>query len=201
MSCSRILFGLLSAALATVISGCLGSGTPARIYPPSINASAAGAKAMEMYDANKDGKLSDEELDKCPALKDSAKKANAEITADFIANRIKEWQATRIGQTQFGCTIKHHGKPLVGADVIFIPEKFLGDNIKPASGKTMDGGGVSPVISADAPGLALGWYRVVVSKPGLNIPPKYSSETETVLGVEVGNDIGGAASPVFDMKF
>ena len=54
-------------AMLAVSVGC--PHTPDRIYPPSINASAAGAKAIEMYDANKDGALDYQELAKAPGLR------------------------------------------------------------------------------------------------------------------------------------
>ena len=57
-----------------------------RLFPPAIDAKAAGAKAIKLYDANNDGKLSGEELDKCPGLKAAIDQVDpsgkGEITAD-----------------------------------------------------------------------------------------------------------------------
>jgi hypothetical protein len=49
----------------TWLLGCPQS--PTRISPPSIDALAAGTKAIEMHDTDKNGAVSGAELDKCPA--------------------------------------------------------------------------------------------------------------------------------------
>ncbi len=146
---------------------------------------------MEMYDANKDGKLSGEELDKCPGLKAAAASLDSEgsgVTADQIAARIKVWQNNRIARLDVRCTVLHNGKPIEGAEVKFVPEKFLGPNMIVAAGKTDPSGVASISIPTsgdqfDRPGVPQGFYRVEITKPGLTIPAKYN--TETVLGHEV----------------
>ena len=117
------------------------------IYPPAIDAAAAGTKAIEMFDANKDGKISGAELDKCPGLKAAIdqidKTGKGEITAEKIAARIKAWQDSKLGRMSLGCRLTHNGQPLAGAEVKFVPEKFLGLGDAPkwiASGKTDQNG-------------------------------------------------------------
>jgi hypothetical protein len=180
-----------------MLTGCYGPSRPSRVNPPSINAANAGKKAMEMYDTNKDGKVSGSEFDKCPSLK----AVGTEVTADAIQKKIEHWQELRTGLTHFVCEFRHRGKPLADAEVKFIPEKFLGDDIKVATGKTDEMGRVLPVIGTEPSkrGIALGWYRVVVTKPGVNIPPKYSGETETVLGALVENS--QQPTVVFDLNY
>ena len=186
--------------------GC--SSRPARMEPPAISASAAGAKAIEMYDTNKDGKISGAELDKCPALKSALARIDPSgegITAADIAARIGVWQKSRAALVTIKCVVLHNGSPLGGAVVKFVPEKFLGENIKTAAGKTDENGSTWPTIPLngpmDHPGLAPGFYRVEITKPGMNIPPLYN--TETTLGAEVAQDctdliMGGAR---YDLKF
>jgi hypothetical protein len=203
----RIMGGyLLVLAMLAVSVGC--PHTPARIYPPSINASAAGAKAIEMYDANKDGKLSGAELDKCPGLKAAVSKVdpgNEGVTADAITNRIKAWQNSRLGRMSLACTVTRNGKGFEGAEVKFVPEKFLGDSMIVATGKTDQNGMVMISVPPsgqreDPPGVPPGFYRVEIPKPGLNVPPKYN--TETTLGQEVANDAVGIMEGIrFDLKF
>jgi hypothetical protein len=188
----RSMIGVVLAVAVSMGAGC-SRGLP-RVRPPSINASSAGAKAMEMYDADKDGKLSGAELDKCPALKAALAQIDTSgegtITAAQITARIKQWQAAKIGRTQLECVVLRNGKPLAGAEVKFVPEEFLGDDIKTASGKTNKSGrarlSVATTSRADPPGVALGLYRVEITKPGDNIPAKYN--TETTLGQEVALD-------------
>jgi hypothetical protein len=181
------LAGLLAAG-----AGC--PTRPPRIYPPSIDPSAAGRAAIEMFDSNKDGILSGAELDKCPGLKAALPRvapAGHGVTAEMIAARIRSWQEMKIGRMPVVCTVLRNGKPLEGAEVKFVPEKFLGGNIQVATGKTDKVGAVSISVPTsgdrfDPPGMPPGFYRIEVRKAGLDIPAKYN--TATILGEEIAFD-------------
>ena len=54
----------------------------------------------------------------------------------MITARIKAWQDSKLARMTLSCKVMHNGKPLAGAEVKFVPEKFLGNNVKPATGKT-----------------------------------------------------------------
>lgn len=167
---------------------------PPRLYPPAIDANAASNKAIEQYDANKDGVIDGKELEASPGLMaalaqidTSGKKA---IKAAMVAARIKAWQDSKLGRMSIGCTVLHNGKPLAGADVKFVPETFLGEALKTATGRT-DQNGVAMISipltgRQDPPGVAPGLYRVEITKAGENIPAKYN--TQTVFGQEVALD-------------
>jgi hypothetical protein len=188
---------------------------PRRVYPPKIDADAAGLKAIEMFDTDKDGLLSGKELDKCPGLKaactptatgpstvDPAR--TGRITAEMITDRIKAWQASRLGRMSLRCMVKHNGEPLEGADVKFVPEKFLGPNIKTATGKTDQNGVAMLSIPTDVeggpPGVPPGFYRVEITKDGTKIPKKYNAET--VLGQEVAIDAPAVRNGInFDLDY
>ncbi len=167
---------------------------PARVVPPAINASSAGAEAIEMFDTNKDGKLSGAELDRCPSLKSAIaqidKSGQGAITAEMITDRIKAWQQTKTGRMSFQGYVQHNRRPLVGAEVKFVPEKFLGGEIKEAKGVTDKFGrtaiSIEPTDPSMRPGLAPGFYRVEITKAGENIPAKYN--TATILGQEIAPD-------------
>jgi hypothetical protein len=188
----RRAIGLILAAALLLDTGCW-RGLP-RLRPPSINASSAAAKAIEMYDADKDGKIGGAELDKSPALKAALAQIDTAgegtITAAKITARIKKWQENKIARMQLECIVLHNGKPLAGAEVKFIPEAFLGDEIKTATGKTNQRGMArlsgATASRADPPGVAFGLYRVEITKPGEKIPAKYN--TQTTLGQEVALD-------------
>lgn len=188
MSCylSHVAVVSVVASLAlTICAGC--PKTPRRILPPNINAADAGKKAIEQYDANKDGKISGDELAKCPALNDLAGKNKGEVTAENITDVIKSWQSTKTGRFPYSCVVLHNGKPLDGAAVTLVPEKFLGIDSKSwsGSGKSDKSGTVElsiPVATPEeATGIPFGFYRVEITKEGENIPAKYN--TETTLGV------------------
>ncbi|MBU4270703.1 MAG: hypothetical protein KKE86_00895 [Planctomycetes bacterium] len=190
-------------ALFVVCAGCPRG--PSRIHPPSINASAAGDKAIEMFDADKDGKLSGEELDKCPGVKAALAQIDptgqGAVTADMITARIGAWQDSKLGRMSFSCRVTHNGRPLQGAEVKFVPEKFLGENVQVATGKTdQNGMAMINVPNLTPPGLAPGLYRVEITKPGLDIPAKYN--TETILGQEAALDAKGIQEGVvFQLSF
>jgi hypothetical protein len=175
-----------------ITSGC--SRGPSRVCPPPISASAAGAEAITMYDADKDGKIQGAELENSPALKAAINQINTTgdgaITANMITERIKVWQNSNLGRMPLCCTILRNGHPLSGAEVRFVPEKFLGSNVKTAQGKTDQSGTAMisiPIIDpSDLPGVAPGLYRVEITKVGENIPAKYNKAT--VLGQEVALD-------------
>jgi hypothetical protein len=204
----RSIVGSIVVLAATLAVSTSCNHGPARVLPPSINASAAGSQAIEMFDTNKDGKISGDELDKCPGLKAALAKVDPNSeggTADKITARIREWQESKIGLMPVHCTITRNGEPLEGAEVRFVPEKFLGDNMKVASGKTSGTGMVMITVPAAKPtdlsGVPPGFYRVEITKQGLTIPAKYN--TETTLGQEVALDSealrqGGIR---FDLKF
>jgi hypothetical protein len=161
-----------------------------------------------MYDANKDGKLDGEELEKCPGLKAALATVGGGsdgITAEAISARIRAWQESKIGRIPIGCMVLHNGKPLADAEVKFVPEEFLGESMKAAvaTGKT-DANGSTPLSiptsgdQFDPEGVPPGFYRVQITKDGLDIPAKYN--TETILGQEVAYEL--MLVPIrFDLKF
>jgi hypothetical protein len=201
----RIVTSCMLLAGLVIAVGCLRG--PSRVPLPSIDASAAGAKAIEQYDSNHDGKISGAELNKCPALKAAVAQIDTTgqglITADKIAARIKDWQDKKMGLMTVTCTVLRNGQPLADAEVKFVPEKFLGDSVKTASGKTNQTGVASvsvPIASPDdRPGVAPGLYRVEISKVGDNIPPRYNANT--TLGQEVAIDAQGIMHIIFGLKY
>ncbi len=178
---------------------------PRRLYPPSIDGFSSGFRAIEQFDANKDGKLSGAELDKCPGLKAAIDNVdadgNGEITAKEITERIHAWQKSKLSRMSMSCRVRHNGEPLEGAEVKFVPEKFLGENQKTATGKT-DQNGMAMICLPDTlpPGIAPGFYRVEVTKAGEKIPAKYN--TKTIFGQEIALDAKGLQEGiVFDLKY
>jgi hypothetical protein len=204
---------LILGALLAVNAGCWGRGQE-RVKPPPIDAAAAGAEAIKMYDTNKDGMISGAELDKCPAVKAALAKIDTsgkgEVTADMITARVRKWQESRLGKMSLGCSVTRNGQPLEGATVTFVPEKFLGDKVPKATGKTDSHGmamlsvavGTSSTGRREPPGVAPGLYRVVITKAGMDIPPQYSTEAGTILGQEVAMDAKGIQEGIkFNLKF
>ncbi len=189
----------LSVCIALILSvsflaGC--SRRPSAPRKPALNPAAAGRAAVEMYDANGDGKLDATELQQCPALLMALPRADADgdgaLSAAEIAARVEGWFAS--GTTMMDATplVTLDGQPLEGAEVVFEPEEFLGEGFKECRGVT-DATGRAAVSGADSryPGVYVGAYRVRISKVvdgQETLPARYNSQSE--LGVEVADDHG-----------
>ncbi len=184
--------------LAMTFTSC--SRGPARVGQPYIDASGAGSRAMDQYDKNSDGVVSGEELNAAPALKAALPRLDTNndggVSDDEIAERVKAWKAMRTALASVRSVITLDGRPLPGAEVVFEPEPFLGEEVKKASGTTNQFGDVAPTIAPeDKPdpklpgGVHFGLYKVRVSKQANGretIPAHYN--TETILGQEVAYD-------------
>jgi len=195
---------VVTAALAAF--GCFGG--PSRVHPPGISASAAGSGAMEQYDTDQDGTVKGPELEKAPSLKAAIKQLDANsdggVSADEVSDRVGKWQESKVGLMSLACTVKLNGKPLEGATVTFDPEKFLGTEVKPATGTTDKNGiaNVSIEVEKGEPGgVACGLYLVRISKQAGGtevIPAKYN--TETTLGKEVALDAEGMQEAMVEFE-
>jgi hypothetical protein len=196
------LFVLVAAAFM-VLTGCRPRVSNHRI--PLYDIEKSGQRAIAQLDSNGDGAIAGPELDKCPGLKAALDRVDpsgkGRITAEMIAARLDAWHESRLGRMRLNCTVTHNGKPLEGALVKFVPEKFLKHSFEysddpkwTAAGKTdKDGRAMISVpvsgIPEDPPGVPPGFYRVEITKPGEDIPTKYN--TETTLGQEVARDAKG----------
>jgi hypothetical protein len=152
---------------------------------------------VEQYDTDKDGKIAGNELNACPVLKYLDKGDG--VTAELIEGQIKRWQESRLGRTGCMCAVHRKGKPLADATVKYVPEKFLGDAVPAAVGKTEASGIAEMEIPQVAPpGVALGFYRVEITKEGADIPAKYNTETTLSAAVN-GGSVGPSAT--FNLEY
>ena len=181
----------LIASLVT-LCGCSGGSLP-RVDPDKPDAR-AGERAIELYDSNKDGLLDAVELEKAPGLKAALQKVDlnkdGKVSADEITGRIREWADSKLGRMGVSCNLTHNGRPLIGATVKFIPESFLGGELKPAEGTTDASGMARMSIPASGQrGICPGFYRLEITKSGEAIPSKYNTQTQ--LGQEIATDAAG----------
>jgi hypothetical protein len=195
----------LAAALVG-LSGC-GAGSPPRVYADRPDSHAA-ERAIELYDVNKDGYLDAKELEKVPGLKAAMQQVDADrdgkISSAEINARIRSWADSKLGRMGVSCIVTRHGQPLRGATIKFVPETFLGGDLKPAEGTT-DSNGIARLVTT-APGLSVrgvcpGFYRVEITKSGESIPAQYNSETQ--LGQEIAMGAARLDNGVakFDLKY
>lgn len=189
---------LVAVALLATFSAC--NRGPSAITGPSISASGAGSKAMELYDKDGDSKVAGAELDQAPALKAAMATLDTDgdkgVSAAEITARVKSWQANPAALTAIKAKVTLDGQPLGGAEVVFDPDPSLGSDIKAAKGTTSMYGDVNPVIppedrpSPNSPGgIQLGLYTVRITK-NMNgketLPARYN--THSTLGQEIAYD-------------
>ena len=175
---------------AAVVFGC-GHSAP---EPPKFDPDAIAHAAMEEFDKNKDGKLDEDELENCPALKSAlqliAGQGRNYITEEDLAKRLEKFQKSGVAYSAVRCRVTRGGQGVKDITVSLIPEKFLGGTIKPASGVSDEDGDV--VLKAEGssiPGVNLGYYRVEASMKDDQgnelLAPRYNKESK--FGLEVPN--------------
>ena len=198
---------LFACVAVSVTLGC--GGQPSPVQPPDIVAQTAAAAALEQYDADKDGALADMELEQCPGILRAIRLYDLDndgrVSGDEIANRIRVWREIKLGLMSMICVVTMDGRPLNEAQVKLIPEKFLGNNIKTATGTMENGTAILAIADADLPpdqqglvGVHIGVYKVEITHPSQSIPTKYN--TETMLGFEVAQDNPELQNLVFNIS-
>ena len=180
----------------SAISGCQSGVRRADV--PDVSPSAAAAAAVEQYDADGNGELSHDELAACPGILSVVAKYDkdndGQVTADEIAARIQYWRDAKVAILSLPCIVTLDGAPLAGAEMKFVPERYLGESVLPASGTTDERGYAEVAIAADAlpadmkgiHGVHCGTYKIQITHPTQQIPAKYN--TATVLGHETSLD-------------
>jgi hypothetical protein len=182
------------------MAGC--SRQPGRVSMAHIDPSAAADQAMEIYDANADRKLSDEELKSVPGILKWKSLYDLDsdgcVTNYEIAQRIRKWQADKIGFQSISANVKLNGRPVPDVEVVLTPEPYLGEAAKPAAGVTNARGYATLAVSPDdlpatikrrniqVSGIYPGTYKIKLSHPQERLPDV--SAEGVALGDEVAQD-------------
>ncbi|RIK70001.1 MAG: hypothetical protein DCC67_20970 [Planctomycetota bacterium] len=178
--------------------GC--SSRPATIAPVDVDPDEASRLALEQYDKDDDGLLRDSELAAVPGIAKYKKlydqDADGAVSAEEIAARLELWSEQGLGFRPLNLVLTVDGRPLPGATVTFVPEPYLGPNVKRAAGTTDASGMASmsvavedmPADLKDLPieGVMGGTFKVEVTHPTAKLPARFN--TETTLGEEVAFD-------------
>jgi len=171
--------------------GCSGD----RIVAPRVSPEEAARIALAELDANGDGFIDEAEAEKSPGLRSCLRSwsPDGKLSAEKIIERYRAYADSEVAIVGIHYRVYLDGQPLEGATVTFVPEKFMGPNIKPATGVTDELGFVFLKIDGEqVEGVHRGVYRVEVSKPDAagneTIPARYNSET--MLGQEIAMETG-----------
>jgi hypothetical protein len=194
---------------AITAAGC--SQEPARVQQAALDPEAIAKGAMAEYDTNGDGSIAGDELLKAASINASLAKFDTNndhcVRADEIAARVQAWRDSKLAVMQVMCTVTLNNRPLSGATVKFVPEKFLGPDIKPAEGTTNEQGMANVKMTDEAlearqiRGVQVGLYRVEITKNSGGtemVPARYNAQTQ--LGQEVARDIGSQGGIKFELK-
>ena len=125
------------------------------------------------------------------------------ISAEEIQARLELYEARKPGMIEQTCKVFLNNVPLDGAEVVFEPEEFLGGSIETARGTTDANGTASLIIpevveqDPTLTGLRTGLYKVKITHPGVEIPPKYNEQT--TLTIEL-SPIENIIPPVFRLR-
>lgn len=197
---------LLASVLLFAAFGC--GGLPSDALPiPAYDPDAMANAAIKQFDKNGNGILEAAELEACPALKGALTRFDANkdgaISADELKTRFHTYKALGTGAMAVVVDVKLNGRPLVDADVSFVPEECMLGAIQGGSGKTDVRGVVQLSGPGGVPGLPCGLYRITVSKKGAGalelIPAKYNANT--TLGREISADPRSGDSAIhLDLK-
>src|SRR5439155_20742612 len=130
----------------------------------------------------------------CPALKFAlpliVNEKRGYLTEEDIAERLRHFQESNVGLMGTRCRVTRGEVGVPGVTVTFIPEKFMGDVIKPGSGISNNDGYVNLATGPeDLPGLSLGYYRVEVSLKDAagneTLPARFNARSS--VGMEIQN--------------
>jgi hypothetical protein len=198
--CISQIFWSLAAATGTLcFCGCGGNGGGATTL--SIDPSAAGRKAIELYDKDSSGTLSEAELAASPgllaALDRYDKDGDRQISRAEIEERLQSIVATGTGWLTVNCRVLQAGRPLAGANIRFVPDACMENALIPATGTTDTNGQVNPAVADtqlpdEKKGLQVmqpGIYRVEVKHANVKQPHK-------PLGCEIDEIARGGTEPV-----
>ena len=173
-----------------------GCGSSVRAIPQlDLDPDTVAEEVFELYDKNGDDRLDADELKTVPALADAIDKIDNDSDGAISITELVERLALLVNSparlAKITCTVLLDKKPLPGATVRFLPESFLGGTVASASGETGKSGNASIVITGEnvpagiegVRAMQLGYYKVEITHPSIQIPVIYN--TDTTLGCEV----------------
>lgn len=183
---SRQLTYLLAASLSIWLAGC--SQQPRPVSIPEWSPPEFAEAILKKLDKNGNSMVDSSELVEAPGLAFGARfidtDHNGQLSREELVDRFSMYHQMRAGLTNRQFLVTYHGRPLVGAEVRMVPDFFLTDLVEIATGTTDDTGIVQPTVpSEELTGMRVGYYRVEVTSPHVQLPAKFN--TASSIGIEV----------------
>jgi hypothetical protein len=155
-------------ALVASLPGCSSSGKSV-VVARDVVPEGVSKRALELYDANNDGKVDGEELKKSPALTSALPRIDANkdgsLSSEEIAARIRAYQS-QSDILPISLLLEHRQQPLADAEVAFSPAPFMGENLPVFKGKSDTTGNVALAAEEiDVPPVPVGMYEVSITGP------------------------------------
>ena len=180
--------------LVGIAVGATGCGSPRSnsVAPPALDAAAVTAAVMAQADADGDGQLTKQELERVPALAASLAALDSNADGRLAAAELRAWldavRAAGLALTPLTVSVTHKGKPLERAEVRLIPESFMAGRVAAATGQTDSfGSAVLNIPESGYPGVHCGLYRIEIAGTGNDgkpLPARFNAES--TLGAAVG---------------
>lgn len=185
LSCPVIAAGVLAAGLASVV-GC--GGGPSRVAAPGWEPDAMSAEVMDMYDANSDGLLDEEEMAKAPGLAQGLERmdtsGDGKLSADELEARFQLYADMGTGMQSQSVQILLNNRPIRNAPIRFVPAPFLEGVIEGCEGVTDNVGVVTPLNKKEnLRAMQNGFYRIEIDTPMLK--GSKAEEAAKQLGIEI----------------
>jgi hypothetical protein len=171
------------------VTGCAGGRS--EIATPEWDPATATDRALGEYDSNSDKRLSRDELQRSPGLLSTIDRFDQDrdgaISSEELKSKLHEIRQQEAALVTISCIVTRNNQPLEGATVKFVPEAFMGEDTKPATGITDRNGRTSPSVAEEelpeeyrgkVQGVHCGVFRVEVTHPNIPIPAKYNTQTE-----------------------
>lgn len=192
-------------ASMSLLCGC-GPRRDERVIPPTLDADAVATAVMATVDGNRDGLLTQNEMQKVPALGAARLELDTDKNGGLSKAEVRHWLAfvrdSGVALSQLSGVVVHLHKPLANAAVRLVPERVMGPGMATATAVTdAEGRFAATIPGSRYPGVHCGFYRVEIS--GIGNDGKSLTHFQgdnTPLGLAVGGmlPIGGVVTFTLD---
>ncbi|WP_442485215.1 hypothetical protein [Aeoliella sp. SH292] len=189
---------IASACALSILATTLGCNSrPGSVAQIAADPADLARRLMDAADVDKNGALTADEWKQTPYLATAAAECDANKDKKISPEELETRFRTAIFDPTIAvlpgeCRVTRNGQPLAGAKVVFRPAPFLVDLIPSADG-IVDSSGIARLqmdpnnLPANMPKIAgmirPGYYLIQVTHDTITIPSKYNAET--ILGTEL----------------